>query len=130
VLKIRAIISQAVAGFARDQIRPVIVAVALWTIAALLMLVVIGFMVAGIYVAIEAPLGPIAASFIMAGIVLILAAILILLANRQVSRAGRPAAPAATESTEPPTDGIASVSAAFAFGLAKGLGRRKKNQSS
>lgn len=120
---IRATISRAIADFAREQIRPVAAALAMWTIAGLLALVVVGFAIGGAYSAIEAPLGPIAASFIMAGIALVLLIIMILLANRQISRVGKTSAP---PPSEPPAEGLGSVAAAFAYGFAKGLGRRRK----
>ena len=121
---IRTTISRAISGFARDRLRPVMAALAMWTIAAVLLLVVIGFALAGTYSAIEAPLGPIAASFIMAGIALVLAILLILLANRRISRIETKAS---RTPTEPPSEGFGSVAAAFAFGLARGLGRRRKD---
>jgi hypothetical protein len=120
---IRAMISRAMADFARDQIRPVAAALAMWTIAALLALVVVGFAIGGVYSAIEAPLGPIAASFIMAGIALLFVIVLVLMANRQISRLGNTTAP---QPSEPPVEGLGSVAAAFAYGFAKGLGRRRR----
>ena len=54
----------------RDQARRAAMAVGMWTIAFLLVLTTIGFAIGGVYSAIEAPLGPVAASYILAGIAL------------------------------------------------------------
>lgn len=127
---IRAALARAVSGFAQDLLKPVVAAVIMWTIAAVLFLVVIGFVIAGTYHAIEAPLGPVAASFIMAAIALVPAMILIMVANSTISRIGakpaKPAPPPAAPPPEPPAAGFGDIATAFAFGFARGLGRRRK----
>lgn len=127
---IRAALARAVSGLAQDLVKPVVMAVIMWTIAAILFLVVIGFVVSGIYHAIEAPLGPVAASFIMAAIALVPAIVLIMVANSSIARIGAkpptPVAPPVAPPRETTVEGLGNIAAAFAFGFAKGLGRRRK----
>jgi len=113
----------------RDQARRVLVAVSFWTIAFLLVLTAIGFALGGIYSAIEAPLGPVAASFILAGIAVAAALLLMFVGNRNLSRGRRRRHEAMDEFADehPRASGIADVTAAFAFGLAKGLAKRRKS---
>jgi len=113
---------------ARDRAKRVILAISMWTVAFLLVLTAIGFAVGGVYAAIAAPLGPIAASFILAGIVLALALMLIFVAGRSLRR-GRSSRREAIDEfagEHPGATGIGDVAGAFAYGLAKGLTKRRK----
>ena len=110
----------------RDQARRAAVAVGVWAIAFFLVLTTIGFAIGGVYSAIEAPLGPVAASFILAA--LGTALLLVFVASRSLRQGRRSRRKAIDEFAleHPKASGIGDVTAAFAFGLAKGLTKRRK----
>ena len=114
----------------RDQARRAAMAAGMWTIAFLLVLTALGFAIGGVYSAIEAPLGPIAASFILAALALVLAISLVMVAGRSIRRGRRTRRDAIKEFADehPRASGIGDVSAAFAYGFAKGLTRRRKRR--
>lgn len=103
---------------------------ALWLTGGLLVLVALGFATGGVYVAIRNGLGPIPALFIMAAIFLAMAIVLFMAAARR----GREQQP--REAIELPPElqpdseaarlaSVGTVAAAFAFGLVRGLARRR-----
>jgi len=130
---LRATVGKIVGDFAKQQIRPVATALMLWTIAFLLALVMVGFVLAGIYSAIEAELGPIAAAFIMAGGSALVAIILVFAANWQLSRMQKPPKP---EETPVAPDGgttaanFGTMAASFAYGFVSGIGSRRRRRKS
>ena len=112
----------------RDQARRAAIAVGMWAIAFFLVLTTIGFAIGGVYSAIEAPLGPVAASFILAGIALGTTLLLFFVASRSLRQGRRSRRKAIDEFARehPKASGVGDVTAAFAFGLAKGLAKRRK----
>jgi hypothetical protein len=126
---LRLAIMRLLGDLARDQARRAVMAVSMWTVAFLLILTALGFAVGGVYSAIEAPLGSIAASFILAGMTLALALLLVFLAGRYLRQGRRSRHEAIDEFAEehPRATGIGDVAAAFAYGLAKGLTKRRKS---
>jgi uncharacterized membrane protein YedE/YeeE len=104
---------------------------ALWLLGALIILTALGFLLAGIYLAIANALSPLPALFIMAGGLLVIAMIVFAIAARQGRRPRRSPPPAelSTELGLAPEGGrsnLAAVAAAFAFGFARGLSRRRR----
>ncbi len=124
----RATVLRLVGDLVRDEVRRAVMAVALWTLAFLLILVAAGFAVGGIYSAIEAPLGPVAASFIVAGGALVLAIILVLIANSALRRGRAVRREAIDEFADdyPKASGLGDVVGAFGIGLVQGLAKRRK----
>ncbi len=126
---LRSAISRLAGDLIRDRMKRGMTALSLWTLAFVLLLVAIGFAISGIYAAIEAPLGPIAARFIVAAGVLVFALLLIVSANRSLRR-GRKSRGAAMDGfagDHPDATSVGNVAAAFAFGLVQGLIRRRKS---
>ena len=102
-------------------------------LAGLLSLVALGFATAGTYTAIRNGLGPVAALFIMAGIFLVLTVIVALVATRKPRRPRRRLTldEEVEEALPPGREGdrlasLGTVAAAFAFGLVRGLTRRRR----
>jgi hypothetical protein len=108
-----------------------VTAVTLWTFAFVLLLVSLGFVIGGIYAAIAAPLGPIAASFIVAGIALFATLVLVLIAGRGLRAGRRTRHDAIGEFADdhPAATGVGDIVAAFAYGLVQGLTRRRRHGS-
>ena len=121
--QLRAAITGALTDFIREHIRRIAMALGFLTVAFILVLVALGFAIGGVYAAIAAPLGPIAASFIMAGIALLPAIALVAMAGRGSKEDKKSRRPT---TTEPETGGLGSVVAAFAYGFARGIRRRPK----
>lgn len=102
-------------------------------VAGMFVLIAFGFATAGLYVALLNALGPVPALFIMAGIFLVVALIAYLLAARKPRPRRRVRIDEEVEDALPPGsegDRLASlgtVAAAFAFGLVRGLARRRRN---
>lgn len=124
----RTTILRLVGELVRDEIRRGIMALALWSLAFLLILLALGFGVGGIYSAIEAPLGPVAASFIVAGGALFLAIILVLIANSSLRRGRTVRREAIDEFADdhPKASGVGDIVGAFGIGLVQGLAKRRK----
>lgn len=116
----------------REQVRSASVAGVLYLIAFLVLVVALGFTIGGIYSAIEAPLGPIAASFIVAGGLAVLAVIFIIGANMALRRGKRrrEAALDAFVEEHRTATGLGGIAGAFALGLAQGLARRRRDRRS
>jgi hypothetical protein len=116
------------ADVARREVKRLVVMMVFISIAVLCLVLALGFFLAGIFIAIEQSLGPIAASFIMFGGLLVLALVFFLIANRQSGGRKRGRGDLEEELTladERP--GVAGVAAAFAFGLARGFAKRRKS---
>ena len=124
----RTTVLRLVGDLVRDEVRRAVMAVALWTLAFLLILVAGGFAIGGIYSAIEAPLGPIAASFIVAGGALFFAIVLVLAANSALRRGRAVRREAIDEFADdhPRAAGLGDVVGAFGVGLVQGLAKRRK----
>jgi len=117
---------------AQREIGRLAAVLAFWVLGGLLAFGAIGFVVGGIYISIATPLGPIAASFIMAGGLFVMALIAFFVASRR-GRSVRPVRPSVQVAAEleldeapGPRASVAAVVAAFAFGLARGFTRRRK----
>lgn len=128
MIPIRTMLGRLVADFAKRQVQPVGNAAMLWGAAFLLFLLVIGFVIAGIYAAFEAWLGPIAAAFIMAGIALIGALILVFAAKQQIERLKEPSKPPPLrEGGE--AESVGNIAASFAYGFFNGIGRKRRTRN-
>ena len=106
-------------------------AVALWGLVAVFLLIAMGFAIAGIYAAIRTGLGPIPSLFIMAALFVGLALIVVLVASLRRNRQRRADLMAEAPELRMSPEGarlasFGTVAAAFAFGLARGLTRRRK----
>lgn len=106
-------------------------AIALWGLVAVFALIAIGFATAGIYAAIRTGLGPIPSLFIMAALFIALALIVALVARPRRKRhlPVEPLADVPELKMSPEGARLASlgtVAAAFAFGLVRGLTRRRR----
>ena len=113
---------------ARREVKRLVMMIIFFSLAGLCALLALGFFIAGIFVAIEQSLGPIAACAILFGALLLLALVLVLVANSQGRRGRRRRGDLEEELTltdERP--GAAGVAAAFAFGLARGFAKRRKS---
>lgn len=119
---------------AQREVKKLALMVGLLVLAGLTFVVALGFIAAGIYTAIRNELGPVSALFIMAGIFLVMTLIVFLVATRS-SRKPRRRRVTLTEEVDdalPPGregDQLASlgtVAAAFAFGVVRGLTRRRR----
>ena len=119
---------------AEREVKRLALMVGLLVLAGILFLVALGFATAGTYTAIRNGLGPVAALFIMAGIFLVLTLIAALVATRKPRRGRRRRLTLDEEVEEalpPGRDGdrlasLGTVAAAFAFGLVRGLTRRRR----
>jgi len=111
----------------RDEIRRIGVAVAMWTLAFLMIIVALGFAIGGVYSAIAAPLGATAASFIVAGGVLVLAILLVAIAAGSLRRGRTVRREAISEFAEdhPRAAGIGDIAGQFSVGLFRGFTRRR-----
>jgi hypothetical protein len=114
---------------ARREVKRLVTMVIFFGLAGLCAFIALGFFIAGIYVAIEQSVGPIAACAIMFGGLLFLALALFLIGNAQGRRRPRRRQVDVEEelslaSEERP--GVAGVAAAFAFGLARGFAKRRR----
>ena len=116
------------ASLAKRQASRVLLVVGLLALSSVLVLTALGFAIGGSYSAIEMELGSIAASFIVAGGLLVLAGIAYLIASRQMRRS-----PVSVD-TIPEVAGaragsrwaiLPTITAAFAFGFTQGLLRRR-----
>ncbi len=128
---VRSAIVRLLGDLARDQVGRVVMAVTMWTLAFIIFLVALGFAIGGIYSAIAAPLGPIAASFIVAGGALVITLLLVLLARSGLSRGRRHRRAEIDEFTDghPGATGVGDIVAAFSYGLVQGLTRRRKRRN-
>lgn len=124
----RATILRLVGDIVRDEIRRSVRAVAMWILAFILILLALGFAIGGIYSAIAGPLGPVAASFIVAGGALILALLLIMAVSMSFSRGHSIRREAIDEFKEdhPRASGVGDIVGAFGIGLVQGLAKRRK----
>lgn len=101
-------------------------------LAGMFVLIAFGFATAGVYVALLHALGPVPALFIMTGIFLVLALIIFLIASRKPRPRRRIRIEEEVDDALPPGregDQLASlgtVAAAFAFGVVRGLTRRRR----
>lgn len=101
-------------------------------LAGMFVLIAFGFATAGVYVPLLNALGPVPALFIMAGIFLVLALIAFLLGSRKPRPRHRISLSEEVDDALPPGregDRLASlgtVAAAFAFGIVRGLTRRRR----
>jgi sulfite exporter TauE/SafE len=119
---------------AQREVKKLALMIGLLVLAGLLFLVALGFITAGIYTAIRNELGPVSALFIMAGIFLVLMVIAFLVATRgqRKPRRRRVTLTEEVDDALPPGregDRLASlgtVAAAFAFGVVRGLTRRRR----
>ncbi len=106
--------------------------VALYVVGGLMLLVALGFLTAALYTAIAGQLGVIPAQLIVAGIFLVLGLVLIVVAAMRERPEAEPRQGlAAMEMQEEfgikgRPAGLATVAASFAFGLARGLTRRRR----
>lgn len=119
---------------AAREVKKLALMVGLLILAGLLFLVALGFATAGTYVAIRNGLGPVPALFIMAGIFLVLTLIAFLIATRRQSGPKRRVSLSEDVEDALPDgregDRLASlgtIAAAFAFGVVRGLTRRRRN---
>ncbi len=113
---------------ARREMARIFVAIALWSLAAILILCALGFAVGGVHAAIASGLGPVAARFVMSGGFLALALLTFALAawRKRRGRRRRPALDVPGLDVGGQRVSLATVAAAFAFGFARGLTRRRK----
>ncbi|MCW5713250.1 MAG: phage holin family protein [Bauldia sp.] len=118
---------------AQREVKKLALMVGLLILAGLLLLVALGFITAGVYTAIRNELEPVSALFIMAGIFLVLALIAFLVANRGQRKPRRRVTltEEVDEALPPGREGdrlasLGTVAAAFAFGLVRGLTRRRR----
>lgn len=116
---------------AGKQARRIGEAIALWGLAAVFILIAIGFATAGIYAAIRTALDPVPSLFIMAAIFIGLALIVVVVAGqrRKHHRPVEPLSDVPELKMSPEGARLASlgtVAAAFAFGLVRGLMRRRR----
>ena len=125
---LRMTVMRLVGDLVRDEIRRGAMAAMLWFLAFLLLLVAIGFAIGGVYSAIEAPLGPVAASFIVGGGALVLGLLLVFIANRSLRRGREVRREAIDEFADdhPRAADLGDIVGAFAIGLAQGLAKRRK----
>jgi type VI protein secretion system component VasK len=117
------------ANEAQRRVQGFVRSIAFWILGLLMALIAIGWLGAAAYTALKQELGPLAAQLILAGIFIVLTVLCIVMAS--VSGRARTAPP-------PPPDrdweaitgsrqaGLPTVAAAFAFGLARGLFRRRR----
>jgi len=112
----------------RDEIRRIGMAIAMWALAFILIIVALGFAIGGIYSAIAAPLGAVAASFIVAGGVLVLAMLLVAIAAGSLRRGRSVRREAINEFADdhPRAVGIGDIAGQFGVGLINELTRRRK----
>ena len=124
----RTTVLRLVGDIVRDEVRRSVMAVAMWSLAFVLILVALGFAIGGVYSAIAAPLGPVAASFIVAGGALVLAIVLVLIVNGSFRRGRTIRREAIDEFAEdhPRAAGIGDIVGAFGIGLVQGLAKRRK----
>jgi hypothetical protein len=104
----------------------------LWLVGGALMLVALGFMTAALYTVIADRLGPVPAQLILAGIFAFVGIVIVLIAALSGRRPPPPDGVAALDPTgelglgKGRPAGLAAVTAAFAFGFARGLLRRRR----
>lgn len=115
---------------AQKQAGRIAASVGLWAAGGIFALVALGFATAGVYVAIRNALGPIPALFIMAAIFVAFAIIAFVVAGRRGRR--RPPQPDPElrefrmDSEAARLASLGTVASAFAFGLVRGLARRRR----
>jgi type VI protein secretion system component VasK len=115
------------ADVARREVKRLVAMMIFIGLAVLCVILALGFFLAGLFVALEQSLGPVAACFIMFGGLLFIALTFFLLASAPGRRRRRRDdfdEELALAGEERP--GVAGVAAAFAFGLARGFSRRRK----
>ena len=118
---------------ASREVRKLALMASLLILAGILVLVALGFATAGTYTAIRNGVGPVAAAFIMMGIFLVLALIAFLVATRRPKRRTRHVrlSDEVEDALPPGREGdqlasLGTVAAAFAFGIVRGLTRRRR----
>ena len=120
-------LAQLGADVARREVKRLVLMIVFISLAVLCIMLALGFFLAGIFLAIEQSLGPIAACFIMFGGLLLIALVFFLLSSRGGKRRHRRRE--IEEELDELADerpGVAGVAASFAFGLARGFTRRRR----
>lgn len=122
------VLGRAAGEIAEREVRRLAILAVMWLAAALMVLVALGFATGAVYAAIEAELGPVWAALIMAGGFVVLGLFLVLAASRRGRRPDRGAGVVMPEERpgDPPAN-LAAVAAAFAYGFARGIGRRRRS---
>lgn len=120
----------AAAGEAQRRLGAAARSVAFWVVGFLLALVAIGWLGAAAYTALKGVLGPVPAQLIMAGVFVLLAVLSVVLASVSTQSRTAPPPAAADQDWEAIAGsrraGLPTIAAAFAFGLARGLLRRRR----
>ena len=116
------------ADAAKREVKKLVLMMVFISLAVLCIFLALGFFLAGIFIALEQSLGPVAACFIMFGGLLFLALTFALIGTRRGSsrrrRVDELEEELALAGEERP--GLAGVAAAFAFGLARGFANRRR----
>ena len=127
---LRATVLRLAGDLVRDEMRRIGMAIAMWALAFLLVIVALGFAIGGIHAAIAAPLGAAAASFIVAGGVLVLALLLVAIAAGSLRQGRTVRREAISEFAEdhPRAASLGELAGQFGVGLFRGFTRRRKRK--
>lgn len=117
------------ANEAQRRVKGVARSIAFWVFGLVMALIAVGWLGAAAYTALKQGLNPLAAQLIMAGIFVVLTVVCFVVASMSGRARAAPPPPPVDRDWEAITGsrqaGMPTVAAAFAFGLARGLFRRR-----